>query len=54
MNRKLYDLAQLAGLALVAGGAGLSFGLPTGMIIAGAGLIVLPLVDALIFRWVAR
>lgn len=48
MARIVYDACTLLGLLLCSAGAGLQWGLPVGLIVAGALLIVLTMVAVVI------
>lgn len=50
MRRVILDALQLAGLGLIAAGAAVSFGLGAALMVAGGLLIVVPLVEAQLFR----
>jgi hypothetical protein len=50
MNQKTYDLSLLAGTLLVTAGATASWGLPTGLLVAGGLVIALTLFGAIITR----
>jgi hypothetical protein len=47
MRTLIYDALQIAGVGLVASGAGLQWGLPAGLMSAGALLLALSIFDAL-------
>lgn len=50
MNKKTYDLSLLLGTVLVAAGATASWGLPTGLLVAGGVVIGLTLFGAIFMR----
>ena len=50
MRRLVLDLVQCAGMTLATVGVGLRFGWTTALIIAGAGLVLGPWIDTLVFR----
>lgn len=50
MNRAIYDLLQLAGLALIAGGVWVKWGGASAAMVAGALLIAVPMVELKLFR----
>lgn len=50
MRRVILDVVQLAGLGLVTAGAGVNYGVGTALMIGGALLIAVPLVEAHLLR----
>lgn len=50
MNRIVYDGLQIAGLALATAGTWVSYGLGAAAMVAGAGLVVIPMLELHLFR----
>jgi len=50
MRRLVLDLVQCAGMVLASVGVGLTFGWRPALIVAGAGLVLAPWIDALLLR----
>lgn len=50
MRRLVLDVLQLVGLGLVAGGAAVNYGLGAALMVAGALLIAIPLIEAHLLR----